>query len=66
MVMGYFIVKAEPAVYVLNKQVEEITDGAISEKAMGLSLSVGVACSLGLSRIRGRTGVSIMWFLAPG
>ena len=29
MVMGYFIVKAEPAVYVLNKQVEEITDGAI-------------------------------------
>ena len=29
MIMGYFIVKAEPAVYVLNKQVEEITDGAI-------------------------------------
>ena len=27
--MGYFIVKAEPAVYVLNHQVEEITDGAI-------------------------------------
>ena len=66
MVMGYFIVKAEPAVYVLNKQVEEITDGAISEKAMGLSLSVGVACSLGLAMIRVLTGISIMWFLAPG
>ena len=46
MVMGYFIVKAEPAVYVLNKQVEEMTDGAISEKAMGHALSIGVALSL--------------------
>ena len=34
MLIGYFIVKAEPAVYVLNKQVEEVTDGAISAKAM--------------------------------
>ena len=45
MVMGYFIVKAEPAVYVLNKQVEEITDGAISARAMGTALSAGVAIS---------------------
>ena len=43
MVMGYFIVRAEPAVYVLNRQVEEITDGAISAKAMGIGLSVGVS-----------------------
>lgn len=35
--MGYFIVKAEPAVYVLNHQVEEITDGAIPAKAMGIA-----------------------------
>src|SRR5699024_1021316 len=34
MVMGYFIGRAEPAVYVLNRQVEEITDGAISADAM--------------------------------
>ena len=46
MVMGYFIVKAEPAVYVLNKQVEEITDGAIPARAMGTALSAGVALSL--------------------
>lgn len=32
MVIGYFIVKAEPAVYVLMKQVEELTDGEISGK----------------------------------
>ena len=47
MLIGYFIVRAEPAVYVLREQVEELTSGAISGKAMGLSLSVGVAISLG-------------------
>lgn len=66
MVMGYFIVKAEPAVYVLNKQVEEITDGAISANAMGTGLSVGVAVSLGLAMVRVLTGISILWFLIPG
>ncbi|MEY8393250.1 DUF1538 domain-containing protein [Lachnospiraceae bacterium 45-P1] len=66
MVIGYFIVKAEPAVYVLNKQVEEITDGAISAKAMGTGLSIGVAISLGLSIVRVLTGISILWFLIPG
>lgn len=66
MIMGYFIVKAEPAVYVLNKQVEEITDGAISAHAMGLGLSIGVAVSLGLAMIRVLTGISILWFLIPG
>lgn len=66
MVIGYFIVKAEPAVYVLNRQVEEITDGAISSTAMGASLSVGVAVSIGLAMVRVLTGVSILWFLIPG
>lgn len=66
MLIGYFIVRAEPAVYVLNKQVEEITSGAIPEKAMGYSLSLGVALSLGLAMIRVLTGVSILWFMLPG
>ena len=66
MVMGYFIVKAEPAVYVLNHQVEEMTDGAISAGAMGTALSIGVAVSLGLAMVRVLTGISIMWFLIPG
>ncbi len=66
MLMGYFIVKAEPAVYVLNKQVEEITDGAISERAMGTGLSIGVSISLGLAMARVLTGISILWFLVPG
>ncbi|MGN0478071.1 MAG: DUF1538 domain-containing protein [Hominenteromicrobium sp.] len=66
MIMGYFIVRAEPAVYVLNRQVEEITDGAISAKAMGTGLSIGVSISLGLAMIRVLTGISILWFLIPG
>ena len=66
MVIGYFIVQAEPAVHVLNKQVEEITAGAIPAHAMNIALSVGVAVSLGLAMIRVLTGISIMWFLIPG
>ena len=66
MVIGYFIVKAEPAVYVLMEQVEELTSGAISGRAMGYSLSIGVAVSLGLAMVRVLTGISILWFLIPG
>lgn len=66
MVIGYFIVAAEPAVYVLNKQVAQLTVGEISERAMGISLSVGVAISLGLSMIRVLTGLPILYFLLPG
>ncbi|MBQ4068624.1 MAG: DUF1538 domain-containing protein [Lachnospiraceae bacterium] len=66
MVIGYFIVLAEPAVFVLTKQVEEMTSGAISARAMGLSLSIGVSVSVGLAMIRVLTGISILWFLIPG
>ena len=66
MVIGFFIVKAEPAVLVLNKQVEEISGGAISQKTMMNGLSVGMAISVGLSMIRILTGISIYWFLVPG
>ena len=66
MLMGWFIVQAEPAVHVLNHQVEEITSGAIPGKAMSTSLSVGVAISIGLALIRVLTGISVFWFLIPG
>lgn len=66
MLMGWFIVQAEPAVHVLNHQVEEITSGAIPGKAMSTSLSIGVAVSIGLAMIRVLTGISIFWFLIPG
>ncbi|MDY2699951.1 MAG: DUF1538 domain-containing protein [Lachnospiraceae bacterium] len=66
MVIGYFIVLAEPAVFVLTRQVEEMTSGSISERSMRLSLSIGVSVSVGLAMIRVLTGISILWFLIPG
>ncbi len=66
MLIGYFIVAAEPAVHVLNKQVAEITSGAIPYRAMSLCLSIGVAVSVALSMIRVLTGISIMYLLIPG
>ncbi|MBQ9266988.1 MAG: DUF1538 domain-containing protein [Clostridia bacterium] len=65
-VIGYFIARAEPAIVVLNKQVNDITDGAIPEKVMVVTLSIGIAASVTLSVIRVYTGISLMWFLIPG
>ena len=66
MLIGYYIVKAEPAVYVLMEKVEEITDGSISGRSLQISLSIGMAVSIGISMIRVLTGVNIMCFLVPG
>ena len=66
MVMGYFIVAAEPAVHVLIKQVEEVSMGSISQAAMKQGLSIGVAVSVGIAMLRVLTGISILWFLIPG
>lgn len=64
--LGYFVVIAEPAVEVLNKQISDITDGAIPEKAMKKSLSIGVSIALVISMIRVLTGIPILYFLLPG
>ena len=66
MVMGWFIINAEPAVHTLNRQVEELSQGAISERAMRLSLSIAVSAAMGLSMLRVLTGMSILWLLVPG
>ena len=66
MLIGYFIVKAEPAVYVLMKQVEDITSGAISGQALLRSLCIGVAVSIGLAMVRVLTGLPLLYLLVPG
>ena len=65
-IIGLVVVLAEPAVHVLNKQVEEITDGNVSKKSMLLALSIGVGISLGLSMIRIIFDFSILYYLVPG
>lgn len=66
MLIGYYIVKAEPAIQVLNHQVENVTDGAISVKAMNRSMSIGVAISIGLAMLRVLVGIPIQWIIIPG
>ena len=64
--IGYLVVRAEPAVHVLNSQVEEVSSGTISKKAMMTALSIGVAASVSISMLRVLTGISIWYFIAPG
>ena len=65
-IMGYFIVAAEPAVHVLTKQVEDVTAGAIPKKLLSLSLSIGVGVSIGIAMTRVLFGIPIMYILIPG
>ena len=65
-IIGYYIVKAEPAVQVLNKQVEDLTGGTISRKMMNAALSAGVACAVALAMVRVLTGLNIYWIIIPG
>ena len=64
--IGYYIVKPRPAVQVLNKQVEDVTNGSISRSAMNLCLSIGVSASVALALLRVLTGLNIYWLLIPG
>ncbi len=65
-IIGYYIVKAEPAIQVLNHQVEGVTNGAISVKAMNRAMSIGVSVSVGLSMLRVLTAIPIQYIIIPG
>ena len=65
-IIGYFIVAAEPAVYVLNKEVEHSSAGAITAKAMNGGLCAGVSFAVALAFFRMVAGFNIMWVLVPG
>ena len=65
-VLGLVVVLAEPAVHVLNKQVETITDGTVSKRSMMIALSLGVGVSIGLSVLRIYLDFSILYYLIPG
>lgn len=65
-ILGFVVVLAEPAVHVLNKQVEEITNGGVTKRAMLLALAIGVGISIGLSMIRLTFDFSILYYIIPG
>jgi hypothetical protein len=64
--IGYFIVAAEPAVYVLNKQVEEITSGTITSKMMYRGLAIGIAFAVGITMARILFSIPLLWIIIPG
>jgi hypothetical protein len=66
MLMGYFVVSAEPAVHSLKRQVSEITKGGISQRSVAMALSIGVSVSVGISMLRVLTGIPILPFLISG
>ena len=65
-VLGMVVVLAEPAVHVLNNQVENITNGIVTKRSMLIALSVGVGISICLSTIRIIFDFSILYYLIPG
>ena len=66
LVLGAVVVLAEPAVHVLNKQVEEVTNRAITKKSVLIALSAGVAVSLALSMLRIWLDFSLLYYVIPG
>ena len=66
MIIGFCMTYAEPAVGVLNKQVEEATSGTIPAKVIPMAMAIGVAISAGIAMTRALTGISILPFLVLG
>ena len=66
LIMGVLVVLAEPAIHVLNQQVEEVTGGYVSKKSMMIGLCIGVGASIALSMIRIIFDFSIVYYVIPG
>ena len=65
-VLGFVATFAEPAVRILNLEVEKVSSGSIPQKIMLYTLSIGVGISVALSMLRVITGWPLMAFVIPG
>lgn len=65
-VIGFVEIFCEPAIAVLTRQIEDISDGGISRKSVLITLSVGVGIAVALSGIRAYFGFSILYYVVPG
>ncbi|MCH3907720.1 MAG: DUF1538 domain-containing protein [Sphaerochaeta sp.] len=65
LVLGALVVLAEPSVYVLVTQVEEISNNHITKRMMLTFLAAGVSLSVGLGLVKMVFGFSILWVLVP-
>ncbi len=66
LVIGVLVVLAEPAIHVLNVQVEEVTGGLVSKKSMMLGLCIGVGGAIALSMVRIIYDFSLVYYVIPG
>lgn len=66
LVVGVLTVLAEPAIHVLNAQVEDVTGGLVSKKSMMIGLCIGVGASIALSMIRIVFDFSLVYYVIPG
>lgn len=66
LVIGVLVVLAEPAIHVLNSQVEEVTGGLVSKKTMMMGLCVGVGASIALSMVRIVFDFPLVYYIIPG
>ena len=66
LIMGVLVVLAEPAIHVLNSQVEDVTGGLVTKKSMMLGLCIGVGASIALSMIRIVFDFSLVYYIIPG
>lgn len=66
MLVGLFIVFAEPAVHVLANQVEDVTEGVINSKTMLFTLAISMAAAVGLAMLRVITQINLLWIIVPG
>ena len=66
-ILGCVTILAEPAVYVLTHQIEEVTSGYVKRKVVMLSLAIGVGFAVALSMIRIIvSGIQLWHYLLPG
>ncbi len=65
-VVGVLVVLAEPAIHVLNGQVEDVTGGLVKKSSMMLGLCIGVGAAIGLSMIRIVFDFSLVYYIIPG
>ncbi len=66
LVIGVMVVLAEPAIHVLNSQVEEVTGGLVRKKSMMLGLCIGVGAAIALSMVRIVFDFSLVYYVVPG
>ena len=66
LIVGVLVVLAEPAIHVLNSQVEDVTGGLVTKKSMMIGLCVGVGASIALSMIRIVFDFSLVYYIIPG